>query len=170
MIIQAKLSENFHIFYFSNKIYNCIKFINKMTSKSNIENVIALLPQDIKTKIFFEYFETKVLYEELIELVRSEECCNLYHQNLAKILPCVFRNELLMKYLNERESEFSQVLKKNTQLVPKQNEYNKEYFENFACLWLYNLYFTKLFSGKSGDKKNEKNVLFSISLPKHLLL
>ena len=141
-----------------------------MTSISNIENVIALLPQDIKTKIFKEYFEIKVLYEELIILVRSEECCSLYHENLAKLLPCVFCNELLMKYIIEREIEFSQVLKNNSQLVPKINEYDKEYYENIACLWLYNLYFTKLFSGNNGDKKNEKNVLFSISLPRNLFL
>ena len=100
----------------------------------NIEN---LLPQELKTKIYIEYFEVQILYDEIKELVNSNQCKALYNIDLGKFLQKHFVNQTFITYLRENEKEFNSIYQ--NEILTKNIRYIDYY--NLASLWLFNLYF-----------------------------
>ena len=103
--------------------------------------IIERLPEDIKKQIYRDYFEPKLLYDELIQIVRSKESQNLCHFTLSSVLPKILSNEILVKYLLKQEREFNVVYNLESCKTLQKNKY---YYDNFAMLWLFNLYFLKI--------------------------
>lgn len=104
---------------------------------SDVITIIERLPQDIKTKIYKEYFEAKIIYDELKKMIKSNVSQVLYNVNIALILPKVLSNDLVVRYLLEREKEFKAVY--TNEIINKPDE--KVDYYNFASLWLFNIYF-----------------------------
>jgi hypothetical protein len=103
----------------------------------NIEN---LLPQELKTKIYIEYFEVQLLYDEIKETITSKQCQALYNVDLGKFLQKHFVNQSFITYLREREKEFNFIYQ--NEIINKNIKYVDYY--NLASLWLFNLYFLDL--------------------------
>jgi len=102
----------------------------------HIEN----LPQEIKTKIYVEYFEVQVLYDEIKALLTSKECQALYNIDLGNFLRKNLSNNAFVSYLREQEKEFNSIYE--NEIVRKKIIYIDYY--NLASLWLFNLYFKEL--------------------------
>jgi hypothetical protein len=103
----------------------------------NIEN---LLPQELKTKIYIEHFEVQILYDEIKELVNSNQCKALYNIDLGKFLQKHLVNHSFVCYLREQEKEFNTIYE--NEIICKNPIYIDYY--NLASLWLFNLYFLDL--------------------------
>lgn len=103
----------------------------------NIEN---LLPQELKTKIYIEYFEVQLLYDEIKTIIMSKQCQALYNIDLGKFLQNHFVNQSFITYLREREKEFNFIYQ--NEIINKNIKYVDYY--NLASLWLFNLYFLDL--------------------------
>ena len=103
----------------------------------NIEN---LLPQELKTKIYIEYFEVQILYDEIKVIIHSKQCQALYNIDLGKFLQKHFVNQSFITYLREQEKEFNSIYQ--NEIINKNITYIDYY--NLASLWLFNLYFLDL--------------------------
>ena len=124
---------------------------------TDVTQIIERLPQDIKTKIYKEYFEAKIIYDELKRLIRSDTSRVLYNVNIAQVLPKVLSNDLVVRYLLEREKEFKAVY--TNEIINKPND-NIDYY-NFASLWLFSIYFKDFINPNkiSLFTKNIRNIL-----------
>lgn len=100
---------------------------------SKIQN----LPQELRTKIYKEYFETRILYDTLKNIINSDECKALYNIDLGKFLEKYLSNPQFLSYLREHEKEFNVIYE--NEIVAKKIT-NIDYY-NLASLWLFNLYF-----------------------------
>jgi hypothetical protein len=103
----------------------------------NIEN---LLPQELKTKIYIEYFEVQLLYDEIKVIIHSKQCQALYNIDLGNFLQKHFLNSSFISYLREHEKEFNFIYQ--NEIISKNIKYVDYY--NLASLWLFNLYFFDL--------------------------
>jgi hypothetical protein len=102
----------------------------------NIEN----LPQELKTKIYIEYFEVELLYDEIKAIINSKQCHALYNIDLGMFLQKYFVNQSFITYLREKEKEFNSIYQ--NEIISKKIIYIDYY--NLASLWLFNLYFLDL--------------------------
>lgn len=102
----------------------------------NIEN----LPQELKTKIYIEYFEVELLYDEIKSIINSKQCHSLYNIDLGRFLQKYFVNQSFITYLREKEKEFNSIYQ--NEIISKKIIYIDYY--NLASLWLFNLYFLDL--------------------------
>ena len=102
----------------------------------NIEN----LPQELKTKIYIEYFEVELLYDEIKSIINSNQCKALYNIDLGRFLQKYFVNQSFITYLREKEKEFNSIYQ--NEIICKKIIYIDYY--NLASLWLFNLYFLDL--------------------------
>ena len=105
-----------------------------------ILNIDNLLPQELKTKIYIEYFEVQILYDEIKTMIHSKQCQALYNIDLGKFLQKHFSNKSFISYLREHEKEFNSIYQ--NEIITKNIEYVDYY--NLASLWLFNLYFLDL--------------------------
>ena len=105
-----------------------------------ILNIDNLLPQELKTKIYIEYFEVPILYDEIKAMIHSKQCQALYNIDLGKFLQKHFSNKSFISYLREHEKEFNSIYQ--NEIITKNIEYVDYY--NLASLWLFNLYFLDL--------------------------
>lgn len=103
----------------------------------NIENI---LPQELKTKIYIEYFEVQILYDEIKAMIHSEQCQALYNIDLGNFLQKHFLNSSFISYLRKHEKEFNSIYQ--NEIITKNIKYVDYY--NLASLWLFNLYFLDL--------------------------
>jgi hypothetical protein len=103
----------------------------------NIEN---LLPQELKTKIYIEYFEVPLLYDEIKRLLHSKQCQALYNIDLGNFLKKHFSNASFIIHLRKHEKVFNSIYQK--EINSKDVKYID--FYNLASLWLFNLYFLDL--------------------------
>jgi hypothetical protein len=103
----------------------------------NIEN---LLPQELKTKIYIEHFEVKILYNEVKSIINSNKCKALYNIDLGKFLQKHLVNQSFVSYLREQEKEFNTIYE--NEIICKKPIYIDYY--SLASLWLFNLYFLDL--------------------------
>jgi hypothetical protein len=103
----------------------------------NIEN---LLPEELKIKIYIEYFEVHILYDEIKDMIKSKQCQALYNIDLGKFLQKHFVNQSFITYLREQEKEFNFIYQ--NEIINKNIKYIDYY--NLASLWLFNLYFLDL--------------------------
>jgi len=103
----------------------------------NIEN---LLPKELKTKIYIEYFEVQILYDEIKAMIKSKQCQALYNIDLGKFLQKHFVNQSFITYLRQHEKEFNFIYQ--NEIINKNIKYVDYY--NLASLWLFNLYFLDL--------------------------
>jgi len=125
---------------------------------SDVIQIIDKLPQEIKNKIYKEYFEAKLLYDELKKMINADTSQVLYNVNIARVLPKVLSNDLVVRYLLEREKEFKLVY--TNEIINKKSE-NIDYY-NFASLWLFNIYFKDIISKPQKLSIFAKNI-FNIS-------
>jgi len=113
----------------------------KMDNKfdTDITDIIKRLPEDVQKHIYKEYLETKELYDEFKSILNSEECRKLQIKSLAKIIPKVLNNGLLIEYLYKKEEVFRLVY---TDCVIKKKVYfeNLDFHSSFALTLLMNLY------------------------------
>ena len=120
----------------------------------DITHIVKRLPEDIKKQMYKDYFETKVLRDELNTILKSDLCRKLYPNELAKILPKVLSNEMLVNYL-KKDPAFDFVYKLecyNIANVPYKT------YEKFASLWLYNIYFKDIFPKNIYNSHSKKRV------------
>ena len=103
---------------------------------TNIEN----LPQELKTKIYIEYFEVQILYDEIKAMINSKQCKALYNIDLGAFLQKHLVNQSFVHYLREQEKEFNSIYE--NEVICKTPIYIDYY--NLASLWLFNLYFLDL--------------------------
>lgn len=108
--------------------------------ESLLLNIDNLLPQELKTKIYIEYFEVPILYDEIKAMIHSKQCQALYNIDLGKFLQKHFSNKSFISYLREHEKEFNSIYQ--NEIITKNIEYVDYY--NLASLWLFNLYFLDL--------------------------
>uniref|UniRef100_A0A6C0LPY4 Uncharacterized protein n=1 Tax=viral metagenome TaxID=1070528 RepID=A0A6C0LPY4_9ZZZZ len=104
---------------------------------NDITTIIERLPQELKTQIYKDYFEATIVYDDLKQIINSDQCKALYNIELADVLSKVLQNNIVVKYLCKHEKEFKFVY--NMEVVLKPNS-TVDYY-NFASLWLFNLYF-----------------------------
>lgn len=124
-----------------------------------ILNIEKLLPDELKTKIYIEYFEVPILYDEIKAMIHSKQCQALYNIDLGKFLQKHFSNKSFISYLREHEKEFNSIYQ--NEIITKNIEYVDYY--NLASLWLFNLYFLDLL-------KSSKSIVVRTSMFNNLSL
>lgn len=113
------------------------KYLNKLDKN------IYEIPDDIKRKIYEEYFEPKLKAEKLCdELLKNLNTSNSQNLNTKDILPLIkkiLENKLAISYLNEIDSTFS-MLYQHIILEKKRNFVLLLPENDMALSWLYMLY------------------------------
>ena len=121
---------------------------------TDIIHIVKRLPEDIKKQIYKDYFETRLLRDELNTILKSDLSRKLYPYELAKIMPKVLSNEMLVNDL-KKDPAFDFVYKLecyNIANVPYKT------YEKFASLWLYNIYFKDIFPKNIYNSYSKKRV------------
>jgi len=80
-------------------------------SATDLTQAISLLPQEIKDKIYKEYFEPELFYDKYMFILYSEPSMALDQSQLRELLPNILSNKLVIKMLCNRCETFRDVYK-----------------------------------------------------------
>jgi hypothetical protein len=70
-----------------------------MNNINTLSTKISLLPQEIKNKIYTEYFEPEIFYDKYIFVLYSEASQSLEYTQLRQLLPILLSKKLVIKLL-----------------------------------------------------------------------
>ena len=108
-----------------------------------IEERIEHLPEDIKIKIYKEYFYPKIVAEDLCNKILREvdtfNCVKLQTEYLVPILKDVLKNKLCIEILLKKNSVF-QHLYHYIIISKKKNFIHMDAINDFALSWCMMLY------------------------------
>lgn len=121
---------------------------------NNIDNNLFLLPDDLKKKIYIEYFEPIIeaqkLCNKLISLLHAKSSRQLDKDPIVPILTLILDNKWAIEYLNENYffvDEYNNKKQNIFKILYNQIIINKKknfiYFDivtDFALSWLHYLY------------------------------
>jgi len=116
---------------------------NKYESSSKniltIEERINNLPEDLKKKIYVDYFGSIYIFNRFInERLKMIESVKLSYCKIINIIPFIINNETITNYLLENNNEFK--LTYNDHINGKQNFKKMDWINSLALSWLYYLY------------------------------
>lgn len=111
----------------------------KMENHFSLEERINNLPEDLKKKIYIDYFGSIYIFNKFInERLKIYESVRLNYCKIINIIPFIINNHTIIQYLLVNNSEFRNTYndhidgKKNFKLMDRTN--------SFALSWLYYLY------------------------------
>ena len=134
-----------------NNIYDTIFDDKKLNS---LDKDIYLLPDDLKNKIYSDYFKDKLLAQELcnnlLVQLESYDSIKLNYEKLSPFLEKVLKNELAVKNLYENYEYLDIIYNRrinifknlyDTIMIDKKKNFEKlNTVNDFALSWLHRLY------------------------------
>ena len=105
--------------------------------KSSLFTFIDNLPDDVKQKIYYDYFDIAFKYERVIKIFkRTSELTSKSSEILSRYVKKILNDEDLKKYMLCHCVSFNNVY--------QYNDYGFKFFENenerFALAWMWNEY------------------------------
>jgi hypothetical protein len=111
----------------------------KTENHFSLEERINNLPEDLKKKIYIDYFGSIYIFNKFInERLKMYESVRLDHCKIINIIPFIINNQTITEYLLKNNNEFRLIYddhkngKKNFKLM--------DWTNSFAISWLYYLY------------------------------
>jgi hypothetical protein len=117
----------------------CIN-INKENKKIlNLEDRINNLPNDLKRKIYYDYFDSIYVYHsKVIEELNTNDCQRLSTIRLKCMIPIILNNNSLTNYFILNNYVFKKLYYEHLDNKKTFKLMNK--IDSFALAWLYYLY------------------------------
>ena len=104
-----------------------------------LEERINNLPNDIKKKIYIDYFGSIYIFNKFInERLNMIESVKLNYCKIINIIPFIVNNKTIVEYLLEHNNEFR--LTYNDHINDKKNFKKMDWINSIALSWLYYLY------------------------------
>ena len=117
------------------KIYPEKKNIHSLTLEERIDN----LPEDLKKKIYIDYFGSLYIFNKFInERLKMIESVKLNCSKIINIMPFIINNKTIVEYLLEHNNEFR--LTYNDHINGKKNFKKMDWINSLVLSWLYYLY------------------------------
>jgi len=104
-----------------------------------LEERIDNLPEDLKKKIYIDYFGSIYIFNKFInERLKMIESVKLNYCKIINIIPFIINNKTIVEYLLENNNEFR--LTYNDHINGKKNFKLMDWNNSIALSWLYYLY------------------------------
>lgn len=111
----------------------------KMGNHFSLEERINNLPEDLKKKIYIDYFGSIYIFNKFInERLKMYESIRLDYCKIINIIPFIINNQTIIKYLLLNNSEFRLIY--NDHIDDKKNFKLMDRTNSLALSWLYYLY------------------------------
>jgi hypothetical protein len=110
--------------------------------KINLLDLISNLPDDIKQKIYYEYFDIKLKYERVMYIFGKQHGLTTFGSNiLSRYIKKILNDEILISYFLKHSSSFKHIYEENMQ--PNNNNsftLIKCKYLNFTLQWIWREY------------------------------
>jgi len=78
--------------------------------KINLLDLISNLPDDIKQKIYYEYFDIKLKYERVMYIFGKQHGLTTFGSNiLSRYIKKILNDEILISYFLKHSSSFKHI-------------------------------------------------------------
>lgn len=108
-----------------------------------MEKSISLLPDEIKLKIYNDYFHPKHKFKEIINVLKTSECQHLYYKILMPHIKYMFLNDkILLHYMIKHGDNYNFNIVYENNVIKKKKMYTlfDDKFNSFALEWLMYVY------------------------------